>query len=65
MEPGFVVDHTYGTSLQSNWVEGSPVNSFWTGLKLKGRPMFPVTTYRCGSCGALLSYAYQSREGNG
>jgi len=65
MEPGFVVDHTYGSSLQSSWVEGKPVDSFWTGLKLKGRLVFPVTTFRCRSCGLLHSYAFRPSERHG
>lgn len=57
MTTGFSLDHTYGTNLQGMWVEGHPENSFWTGLKLKGRKVLPVTTYRCPSCGLLQSYA--------
>lgn len=57
MEPGYVLDQTYGEMAQSAWVEGMPERSFWTGLKLKGRQRLPVTTYRCQKCGYLESYA--------
>ena len=57
MEPGFVLDQTYGANTQSAWVEGPPETSFWTGLKLKGRERIPVRTFRCPSCGYLESYA--------
>lgn len=57
MEPGFVLDHTYGATAQSEWVEGRPETSFWTGVRLKGRDRVPVTTYRCARCGYLESYA--------
>lgn len=58
MEPGFVLDQTYGANMQSAWVEGPPQTSFWTGgLKVRGRERIPVRTYRCPSCGYLESYA--------
>jgi hypothetical protein len=57
MEPGFVLDWTHGGVAQSSWVDGVPVPSIWTGLKLKGHERVPVTTYRCTKCGFLESYA--------
>ena len=57
MEPGFVLDQTYGAMTQSAWIEGPPERSFWTGLKVKGRDRLPVTTFRCPECGFLESYA--------
>ena len=57
MEPGFVLDQTYGANAQSAWVEGAAERSIWTGVKLKGRERVPVTTYRCSGCGYLESYA--------
>jgi hypothetical protein len=57
MESGFVLDITHGAIVQSSWVEGVPIKSVWTGLKLKGRQRLPVTTYRCKKCGFLESYA--------
>ena len=52
-----MLDHTHGGSTQASWVEGPPRKSFWTGLKLSGSVQLPVTTYRCGRCGFLESYA--------
>jgi len=57
MEPGFVLDQTYGANLQAEWVEGSPTPTGWTGVKMKGRERIPVTTYRCERCGYLESFA--------
>lgn len=57
MEKGFVLDQTYGAMTQSEWIEGAPERSFWTGLKLKGHTRIPVSTFRCPACGYLESYA--------
>lgn len=57
MEEGFIVDNTYGARVQSEWVQGAPEVSRWTGVKLKGRLHLPATTYRCTKCGYLESYA--------
>lgn len=58
MEEGFLLDKA-DANLPSpqEWVEGQPVPSFWTGLKLKGKDKLRVTTYRCPNCGLLQSYA--------
>ena len=57
MESGFVLDLAHGAVAQSSWVEGAPVPSLWTGLKIKGHQRLPVTTFRCTKCGYLESYA--------
>jgi hypothetical protein len=57
MEEGFVLDNTHGARLQSEWVEGAPDPSFWTGIKLKGKEKIPIATFRCQRCGYLESYA--------
>jgi hypothetical protein len=62
MEPGFVLDHAYGQTLQEEWVEGEPQQSFWTGLKLKGATRYKVTTYRCAACGHLESFAVEATQ---
>ena len=58
MEPGFLLergDKNRGGTTQ--WVEGAPERSFWTGVRVKGRRVLPVVTYRCEGCGYLASYA--------
>jgi len=60
MEPGFVLDQTYGANTQSSWIEGAPERSIWTGIKLKGRERHAVITFRCATCGYLESYAAQA-----
>lgn len=65
MSEGFTLDQTYGSTNQTSWVEGKPVNSFWTGIKLKGRLIYPVTTFRCRTCGLLQSYCFRPAERHG
>jgi hypothetical protein len=57
MEQGFVVDHTYGGHVVSQWAKGAPVKSFWTGTRLPEDKPVPIGTYRCSSCGYLEAYA--------
>lgn len=57
MDVGFIKDESYGTTHVTEWVEGEPEKSVWTGTKTSGRQLMPVTTYRCTSCGYLESYA--------
>jgi hypothetical protein len=57
MERGFLVDHTYGASAASEWVEGPVEASFWTGVKLRGRERRRIEMFRCERCGYLESYA--------
>jgi len=54
---GFIVDNTYGGRVQSEWAEGKPQRSMWTGLKIAKDAKLPVSTYRCEKCGYLESYA--------
>ena len=63
MEEGFIMDlGHYNTRTVSQWVEGEPERSIWTGLKTKDRDKYQVTTYRCVSCGFLESYAVIDQE---
>jgi predicted nucleic-acid-binding Zn-ribbon protein len=57
MEEGFIKDESYGTTYPSQWVEGAPEKSFWTGLKTRGKDQVVVSTFRCVNCGYLESYA--------
>ena len=57
MEPGYLLDETYGRVRPSQWIEGAPEFSIWTGLKLRGKRKIEVATYRCSRCGYLESYA--------
>jgi hypothetical protein len=59
MEEGFIADYRHGWAnrIQSRWVEGSPVPSFWLGLTFKGRRTRNVTAYRCVTCGFLEAFA--------
>jgi len=57
MIQGFVMDHTYGARLVSQWAEGTPQKSFWTVTKLPPEKLIPIGIFRCQSCGFLESYA--------
>ena len=57
MEAGFVLDNGYGTVTQSEWAEGEPQCSIWTGIRMKGRERHPVVTYRCSRRPYFESYA--------
>lgn len=57
MERGFLLDRTYGGQVATDWVEGAPEKSFWTGLKLGRKTRLQVATWRCRRCGFLESYA--------
>lgn len=63
MSEGFVLDR--GDANKKNlqkWIKGEPAKSFWLGLQTRGREAFEVTTYRCGRCGYLESYAKNEAE---
>lgn len=58
LEEGFIIDRQhYGAPSEQNWAEGTPVKSVWTGLKLKGKKVLKVTSWRCPDCGFLASFA--------
>ncbi len=63
MEQGIIMDKQhYGLPGAPEWLEGPPERSIWTGLKMKGREVLSVLTYRCERCGYLESYA-RPKEG--
>jgi hypothetical protein len=57
LQEGFLLETTRNSRTATQWVEGMPVTSFWTGLRLKGRTRLPVIGYRCPRCGLLELYA--------
>ena len=58
MSEGFIVDQgDYGAAHVSTYQPGEPRKSIWVGLKLGGTKPMEITTYRCGRCGYLESYA--------
>ena len=60
MEPGFLIDETYGWRGLTSWVAGVAETSIWTGVKMKGRQKMPVTAMRCPRCGLLKLYVSDS-----
>lgn len=57
MSRGFIDDRSAEAYYVSQWVEAGPERSFWKGLKVPPEKCWPVTTYRCVSCGLLEAYA--------
>ena len=57
MSEGYIIDHTQSGTTVGSWVEGQPVKSVWTGLKLGGRPKLDMAAWRCGRCGFVELYA--------
>ncbi len=57
MEEGFIADYSFGTTTPSDWVEGEPVKSFWSGTKTSDKIRYRVRSLRCSQCGFLESYA--------
>ena len=59
LEAGFLPelgDYNIPT-VPTDWVEGEPQPSFWSGLNTDGRRTFKVVTYRCEQCGHLDWFA--------
>jgi Domain of unknown function (DUF6487) len=56
MVQGFIVDWQSGLGV-TNWVEGAPEKSFWTGAKVGAKKRIFVGAFRCTGCGFLESYA--------
>ena len=57
MTTGFILDRGDKGTATSDWVEGAPEKSFWSGIKLKGRRRFTIVADRCERCGFLELYA--------
>ena len=61
MDDGFVIDRGhFNVPTPAQWADGAPETSFWRGLKLAGKDVLPVVTYRCPNCGLLQAYARKS-----
>ena len=58
MDDGFVIDKGHmNVPTPAKWADGPPETSFWRGLKLSGKDVLTVVTYRCPNCGLLQAYA--------
>ena len=63
MEKGFILDYGESNMKRVNsWVEGEPDKSFWSGIKIKDKERYSITTFRCAGCGYLESYATEATE---
>ncbi len=57
MEEGFVPEIFRSGIGKMVWVEGKPERDFWTGVKVPGKKLIAISTYRCAQCGYLEFYA--------
>lgn len=58
MEEGFLLEKgDLGALSAEAWVAGQPVKSAISGLSLKEKVIYTVTSFRCTACGFLESYA--------
>jgi hypothetical protein len=55
MEPGYILDRSYGEWREEKWSPGE-AQTHWWGIE-KPKQTIPVMTMRCPKCGALESYA--------
>jgi hypothetical protein len=62
MEEGLLLEKGDGGVLSGEtWVQGLPEKSWLSGLSLKGKLVYDVTTFRCIACGYLESYAFNQQ----
>ena len=62
MEEGFLLEKgDVGVLSPETWVAGKPEKSFFSGLSLRGKQIYNVTTFRCIACGYLDSYAFEKQ----
>lgn len=57
MAVGFILDRTDNRRRVAHWVEGAPVRSLWSGVKVSKAATHEIQTWRCVRCGFLESYA--------
>lgn len=57
MVEGFTADADHGGPGVSRWVEGAPQKTFLFGVKLRGKTIIAIQTWRCQRCGFLENYA--------
>ncbi len=55
MREGWIAEIGRGT-MPSQWVEGRPESSLWTGTKAPADKTFEIVTFGCSGCGYLESY---------
>ena len=58
-EGAILTRDSYDMRHAGEWLEGVPEKSIWTGLKVRGRTVLPITSFRCERCGFLENYADQ------
>src|SRR5262249_46329829 len=57
MEVGFLRYRVGTGSFPAQWIAGRPEPSQWGGVKVRKKPRYQVSVFRCGKCGYLEQYA--------
>jgi predicted nucleic-acid-binding Zn-ribbon protein len=58
MEEGHVPDVAHGQVWQAKWAPGAAeTRRFFGGIKMRAKEQFPLTAFRCPSCGYVELYA--------
>ena len=60
LKEGFFADASHQAMRVGHWAEGPPSYRFLFFLRMRGRKMLPVKSFRCTRCGFLESYATES-----
>jgi hypothetical protein len=65
LEEGYVPEHGDMNSVlsPSEWVEGRPQTSFWSGFTSDGKARYKINALRCVNCGHLELYAREPADG--
>lgn len=62
LQEGYLLDQSRNSRAVTQWIEGKPEASFWSGLKLSGKTRLKVASFRCPRCGYLEQYAPPAGE---
>jgi len=57
LQEGYILERARNGRGATEWIEGKPERSFWSGVVLSGRARLPVASFRCPRCGLLEMYA--------
>jgi len=57
MSEGVIAEKEDWGWMVASFLPGAPKVSRWFGLKVNKKNLVPISTWRCGRCGYLESYA--------
>jgi hypothetical protein len=59
-EGALLVKDSNGGRGATQWLEGAIERTFFRGIKISGRKLLPIKSWRCNRCGLLETYALES-----